>query len=119
MMRAGWLRLLHINSPSMLGCADQAVVSLTSFAVLVIIGRWTGPGELGAYAIGLSILALLLATQEAIITRPYSIHLLRPLGMPAEHAFNSLALSVLLCLAAAFAAGAIALLLVRLNAYRE
>jgi len=93
-----------------LGWADQAVVSITSFFLLVMIGRWTDPNHLGTYAIGVSVLALLIATQESLITRPYSIQLLRPAGAPAEHAFSAFSLSVLLSVAAAFVAGAAALL---------
>ena len=61
-----------------------------------MIARWTDANQLGAYAIGASVLALLLATQDSLITRPYSIQLYRPLGTPAEHAFSSLVLSFLL-----------------------
>ena len=78
------------------GWADQAVVSAANFLTLVMIGRWTDAGQLGRYAIGLSVLALLLATQESLVTRPYSIQLHRPPGTPAQHAFCSLVLSILL-----------------------
>src|SRR5205807_1108115 len=51
---------------------------------------------LGAYAIGVSVLASFLAVQESLILLPYSIQRHRPLGMPAEHAGASLTLSGLL-----------------------
>ena len=101
-----------------LGWADQAVVSITSFFLLVMIGRWTDPEQLGIYAIGVSVLALLIATQESLITRPYSIQLHRPTGAPTEHAFSAFSLSVLLSVAAAFVAGAAALLASALDANR-
>ena len=101
-----------------LAWADQAVVSITSFLLIVVIGRWTDPEQLGTYAIGVSVLALLIATQESLITRPYSIQLHRPAGAPAEHAFSALSLSVVLSAVAAFVAGAAALLASALDADR-
>ena len=80
------------------GCADQAVVSLSSFATMVMVGRWTDSSQLGTYAIGLSVLALMLAAQEALVTRPYLINVHNPVGTPAEHASNSLIQSLCLCL---------------------
>lgn len=94
-----------------LGWADQAVVSATSLLVLVMIGRWTDPHQLGIYAIGISILALLIATQESLITRPYSIQLHEPSGAIAEYAFSAFSLSVMLSVAAALVIGTVALLL--------
>jgi O-antigen/teichoic acid export membrane protein len=114
-MRAGFapallqrLRRL-LASPHILAWADQAVVSAASFAMLVMIGRWTGRAELGVYATAMSIVALLLATQESLVTRPYVVNLHRPLGTPAEHAFGTLMLSVLLALATACGLSALAL----------
>jgi O-antigen/teichoic acid export membrane protein len=89
-----------ISGSHVLAWADQAVVSATSFVALIMIGRWTDASQLGAYAIGSSVLALLLAAQESLITRPYSIQLNRPVGTPAEHAFSSLILSFLVSAAA-------------------
>ncbi len=80
--------------------ADQAVVSATSFVTLVMIARATDAAQLGAYAVGVSVFALLLATQESLITRPYAIQLYRPIGTPSQHAFSTFALSLLLSLAA-------------------
>jgi O-antigen/teichoic acid export membrane protein len=119
MLRTAWARLLRTKSASIiLGCGDQAVVSVSSFAALVMVGRWTDPSQLGAYAVGLSVLALVLAAQEALVARPYSIYLHRPDGTPAEHAFNSLVLSALLGLAAALSAGTLAMLLSSFNVHR-
>jgi len=88
-------------TPSLFGWADQIVVSGAGFVILVMIARWTGAGQLGAYAICQSIMVLLVAAQDALITRPYTIQLYRPHGTPAEHAFGALALS----LSGAFLAG--------------
>lgn len=102
-----------------LGWADQAIVSITSFLPFVMIGRWTDPHQLGIYAVGVSILALLLATQESLITRPYSVHLHHPDGTPEEFAFNALILSVLFAAATAVVIGALTLIFYAFGADRE
>ena len=84
------------RGPYVLSGTDQAVVSASSFLVLVLLGRWTNPAELGAFALAISILALILATQESLVTRPYAIQLHRPEGKPGEHAFGALVSGVLL-----------------------
>ena len=91
-----WRGFLHQSANHIAAWADQAVVSGTSFLTLIMIGRWTGPDHLGAYAIAASVLAMLLAVQESLITRPYTIQLNRLPGAPTEHAFSSLVLSILL-----------------------
>ncbi len=107
-----WQRLWRVLSKNhVIGWGDQAVVSATSFLALVMIGRWTDPDQLGAYAIALSVLALLLATQESLITRPYAIQFHRPVGTSAEHAFNSLVLSFALSAVAMLLMAAMALVL--------
>jgi O-antigen/teichoic acid export membrane protein len=113
------LRLMVTKSGSLiLGSADQAIVSLSSFATFVMVGRWTDPSQLGAYAVALSVLALALAMQEALVSRPYIVHLHRPLGTTAEHAFSVLILSLLLGALTTVVVGAIALLLSALQADR-
>lgn len=99
-----------LTNSHVLGWADQAVVSATSLLVLVMVGRWTDPHQLGIYAIGFSILAILIATQESLITRPYSIQLHDPSGTTAAYAFSALSLSVVLSVAAALVIGTVALL---------
>ncbi len=116
-MTARIVRLMSGNHA--LGWADQAIVSATSFLLFVMIGRWTDPQQLGAYAIVISVLALLAATQESIITRPYSILLHRPAGVPRELAFRALSLSVLLSVTAAIVMGAAVLLISALEVNRE
>ena len=85
----GLLRLL--SGIHALALADQAVVSATSFLTTVLVGRYTDPSQLGAYAIAVSVLASLFTIQGSLITLPYSIQRHRPLGTPAEHAGSSLA----------------------------
>jgi O-antigen/teichoic acid export membrane protein len=101
-----------------LGWADQAVVSATSFLIMVLIGRSTTPHELGVYAIGMSIVAILIAAQESLITRPYSIQIPRIAGSPKDHAFSTFALSLLFSACAASISGAAALLFSAFNADR-
>jgi O-antigen/teichoic acid export membrane protein len=83
--------------------ADQAVVSGTSFAATVMIGRWTHAGELGVYAIAISVLVSALAIQEALVSIPYAIQRYQPVGTSTEHSGSSLAQSgVLSVLGTAF-----------------
>jgi len=118
--RPAWLELLRLASGNhALAWADQAVVSATSFLTLIMIARWTDVNQLGAYAIGASVLALLLATQDSLITRPYAIQLYRPLGTPAEHAFSSLLLNFLLSAMGILVLGAAALALSASGAHRQ
>ena len=79
-----------------LALADQVVVSGASFLATVVIARSTDSIQLGAYAIGVSLLASVLTVQESLILLPYSIQRYSPLGTPAEHAGISLTLSGLL-----------------------
>lgn len=85
---------LAASSP-LWGWGDQLLVSGASFAVLVMIARWTDTSQVGAYAICQSIIALLIAAQDSLVTRPYSVQLYRPAGTPAEHAFSALAMSLM------------------------
>ena len=92
-----WSKIIRaVSGTHALAVTDQVVVSATSFLTMVMIGRWTDPKQLGAYAIGYSVLASILAIQESLISLPYSIQRLRPLGTPAEFAGSSLAQSWLL-----------------------
>src|SRR5256885_1630179 len=99
--------------------ADQAVVSATSFLALIMLGRWTDANQLGAYATAVSVLALLLAAQEALVTRPYTIQMEQLPGAPAEHAFGSLVLSIVLSVAAVCVLSAAALALSAMGAHRD
>jgi O-antigen/teichoic acid export membrane protein len=98
---------------------DQAVVSATSFLVLILVARWASVEQVGYYAIGGSILALAVTFQDSLVTRPYSIQLFKLPGLPAAHAFGSLALSILLSVSTAVILGLGALLLPVLGAPRD
>jgi O-antigen/teichoic acid export membrane protein len=118
--RSLWRALSSLLPPSqILALADQVVVSATSFLVFVVIARSTGPGELGIYALAISILAFCLATQESLITRPYAIKLHDPAGFPAQHAFSVLVLSLALCSAFALVASVAAAAFIALDAPAE
>jgi len=93
-LRAGLPRF--VSGTHALALADQAVVSGASFLAIVMIGRWTDPGELGAYAIAISLLVSALAIQEALISLPYAIRWRRPPETAAEHAGSALTHSALL-----------------------
>lgn len=86
------------------GVADQLVVSVTSFAAMIIIARSTDVSQLGLYSIGNSLIVMLLTMQDSLITRPYSIQMFKPAGTPEEHGFSSLLLSWILSSMAAVAA---------------
>ena len=89
-----------------LALADQAVVSAGSFFTTVIIGRCADAGQLGAYAIGITVLASLYTTQGSLITLPFAVQRHRPVGTQAEFAGSSLMQGMLL---SAVAAGILAM----------
>ena len=101
---------------ALLSCLDQAVVSATSFITLIAMAWWTSPDQLGRFALGLSVLGVATALQHSLVSMPYSIQRLRPLGERRGHAFSCLlnglmfaaatALAVLACAGLAAAAGA-------------
>jgi len=89
--RGAWQGIFTlISGIHALALADQVVVSAASFLTTVTIGRFTDPTQLGAYAIGISVLASSFTIQGSLITLPYSIQQHRPLGTSAEHAGSSL-----------------------------
>jgi O-antigen/teichoic acid export membrane protein len=99
-----------------LALADQAVVSGTSFLSTVLVGRWTVPGQLRVYTIGLSILGLVFAIQDALILLPYTIQRHHRSRTPAEHAGISLLHTRFLAAAATAAFAAAAMLALGANA---
>jgi O-antigen/teichoic acid export membrane protein len=99
-----WLRDCAFRFASrehVLALADQAVVSGTSFLTTLAIARWSDAGQLGIYAVGISLLVSLLAFQDSLILQPYSIQRYYPEGRSNERAGAALALSLL------FSAGSI------------
>jgi len=118
--RSLWRALAYLLPASqILALADQIAVSATSFLVFVVVARSTDPGELGVYALAISVMAFCLATQESLITRPYAIKLHEPAGSPARHAFSVLVLSWALCGAFALAASAMAVTFIAMGAHAE
>jgi O-antigen/teichoic acid export membrane protein len=61
-----------------LALVDQAVISGTNFLTTVLIARWCGAGELGAYSLGFSLLVAWSCAQDALLALPYTICRLNP-----------------------------------------
>jgi len=101
------MRVLFGNR--VLAFADQAVVSAMSFLSTVIVGRYSNPGELGVYAIGITVLITTYSIQASLISHPYSIQRFRVLGTPAQHAGGALAHSAMLSAMATIGLAATAL----------
>ena len=64
-------------SSSALALLDQAVVSGANFTIAVLVGRLCGLAELGAFALGGTILVFAAAVQEALIASPYTVFVQR------------------------------------------
>jgi O-antigen/teichoic acid export membrane protein len=79
--------------------ADQAAVSAMNFLSFVILARLAAPEDVGIYAVSLSVVAIAIAAQEALIVKPFTINIGRPIGNSREQAF------VTLCLGGLFAGG--------------
>ena len=54
----------YFSREHVLSLADQAVVSGANFFTTLLIARWSGPSQLGIYALGLSVLLSLQGFQE-------------------------------------------------------
>ena len=77
-----WRRASKIVSGSTakngtLALLDQLLVSGISFATTVLIGRSCGPGELGAYSLGFTVVVIALSTVNALVLVPYTVHVNR------------------------------------------
>ncbi len=59
---------------SMVSLLDQAVVSATSFAITVILGRLCGKPEVGLYYLALQAVLLARGVQEQLIASPYLVY---------------------------------------------
>ena len=106
-------RVASVLRPGMrtMACLDQAVVSATNFLPLFLIARISGPAEAGAFALAWSLVALTLAAQEALVTRPYAVRIgRRPASRTAT--FDAVILSAVIAavLAVGLAGGLSALL---------
>jgi O-antigen/teichoic acid export membrane protein len=95
-----------VSREHVLSLADQAIVSAAGFLTTFLIARWSGPTQLGIYALGLSLLLSVLAFQDSLILQPYLIQRFYPEGTPAERAGASLTFSGL------FSAGSTLVLIV-------
>ena len=60
-----------------LAIGDQAIISGTNFLTTIAIGRWCGPEGLGIFGLGLTLIYLLVATQESLITTAYTVFIAR------------------------------------------
>src|SRR5437879_3484327 len=91
---AGALRQLAASSvlrSSGLSVLDQAVVSGTSFATSVLLGRFTSQQELGVYYLALSVIYFARGVQEQLVSAPYMIYCSRKQGAAlAEYAGSAL-----------------------------
>jgi O-antigen/teichoic acid export membrane protein len=62
-----------IQSDYVMSLTDQAIVSGASFLMAMAVGRLSGPGELGIYSGGMSLLGSLAGVQESLICIPYTV----------------------------------------------
>jgi len=76
-----WRRELDLVSlEPALAVADRAVVSSTWFFTVLLIARYSDASQLGVYAVGISVLAALVAFQDSLIFQPYTIERHWPWG---------------------------------------
>lgn len=88
----------------LLALLDQAVVSGTSFATSVCVGRAAGADELGAYALGFTLVILVGGVQESLVSIPYTVRGARLIeSARARYAGSSLLAAVALALFAGLA----------------
>lgn len=103
------LRLLF--SRPILALLDQTLVSAMNFAVIFLLGNWAGLEQVGAYAIGSSIIILCMGVQDALVTRPYTIKHCGMSSQAGSYAFGALVLSLGLALATALLVATVAVVL--------
>lgn len=58
----------------LLAVAGQGFASLTNFGTGMLVGRASGPADLGLYYLGFTILVFVLEMQNALISTPYSVY---------------------------------------------
>ena len=75
--RRRWRNRPHksVGGGQVIAVADQGIVSAVNFLTTVLVGRSGGPGQLGVYSLGFSILLLVLSVLDALVTGPYIIRL--------------------------------------------
>jgi O-antigen/teichoic acid export membrane protein len=91
---------------TILAVFDQAIVSGTSFATAVALGRWAGPEDLALYSLGLALVLFVAAAQDALVLLPFTVFGAR-LGSAkrARYAGSSLFFCAVLALCATAALG--------------
>jgi O-antigen/teichoic acid export membrane protein len=82
-----------ISKEHLVSVVDQAIVSGTSFLTTLMIARYSDAGQLGLYAIGISLLLSLVAFQDSLILQPYTIQRETDQEKANDHTSASLALS--------------------------
>ena len=104
---ARWLRNLAGSSllkKSTLSVLDQGVVSGTSFATSVLLGRMVSQEELGVYYLALSVFYFARGIQEQVVSAPYMIYCGRKQGPElAQYAGSTLLHQCVVMLATAAA----------------
>jgi O-antigen/teichoic acid export membrane protein/tRNA A-37 threonylcarbamoyl transferase component Bud32 len=78
-----------------LAVADRVVVSGTWFFSTILIARYSDAGQLGVYAVGISVLMSLVALQDSLIWQPNTIQRHSAREISADRAGASLILSLL------------------------
>jgi O-antigen/teichoic acid export membrane protein len=78
--------------PVWLSIGDQCVVSGLNFLTMVVLGRWSGLGELGYYSLAFTVIVVLMAMQESLLVAPFTvlIHRLRRPGRRQSYAAATL-----------------------------
>ena len=66
-------RLNHLFSQSVWGLGDQALVSLTSFLMMVLLARALTPDDFGAFVLIYGALLLANALQSGLFTQPHNV----------------------------------------------
>ena len=87
------LRRLTVSNTA-LAFVDQCAVSGQAFLTLLLMGAFSDLAQVGRFAVGLSVIAIALAIQDATITRPYTVQLHAPIGSARGHLIASLRLSL-------------------------
>jgi len=65
----------------MASIATQSVASGTNFLATIIIGRLAGKSELGTYVLGLTVVLLMIAAQNSLVSTPYTFFRQRAEGL--------------------------------------
>lgn len=64
----------RLKGQSAVALVDQAIASGANFATVVIVGRAAGADALGVYSLGFTLLMLVAAAQEALVSSPYTFY---------------------------------------------